>query len=577
MPATAASIGVLAGGASNSVNTGGGAGIQAMFSASARANDDRKRLLRLVWQDPKEKGPSVAVTSFCGEMSYSHQVLVDPSKCSSWESLRSEARQNFHIPDHAQIRFENEARLDLEVAFPNYLTDPPRLLATLDQVENVLVVTDSGQDFSYSFKPELSVSSIDVATDLDHVTAIMELIENALEALLTGDPNNTSLAKVEISFDNTTNSISIKDNGCGMSKDDVHRAINMAQRKAQKTAAEIANDDMLSGRFGRFGVGLKAAFVFGKNVLLRLDSKQADAGGRVQAELDYKQMQEDNVYRGNISLPKSSAADQPGTKITISRIDPVFWKEHGEVNQLGTWSLKPEARKRLAEKYCLYMHGVSVLQRALIAGGHKSGLKMALPDTGLRRQLAIIVEGKDLRLEPTNDVLQRTFALCGQRQRANDPSGSASQDMIFPHPLWHTTLTCTGESGVGQTPGKRSADKNRTVAELVLFFRPKVGEEPAEEDNIFWSTGPSVMVFWQGLYFAEERLDAQVLPWMKKAKESYNKRTEGDMVDACDRVLGFLFLDGSFRPDSHKTRLHMQDEQVKEAQLLKSAPHSDFL
>jgi hypothetical protein len=225
----------------------------------------------------------------------------------------------------------------------------------------------------------------------------------------------------------------------------------------------------------------------------------------------------------------------------------------------------------------MYMHGVIVLQRALIAGGHKSGLKMALPDTGLRRQLAIIVEGKDLRLEPTNDVLQRTFALCGQRQRADDPSGSAAQDMIFPHPLWHTTLTCTGESGVGQTPGKRSADKNRTVAELVLFFRPKVGEEPAEEDNIFWSTGPSVMVFWQGLYFAEERLDAQVLPWMKKAKESYNKRTEGDMVDACDRVLGFLFLDGSFRPDSHKTRLHMQDEQVKEAQLLKSAPHSDFL
>jgi hypothetical protein len=25
-----------------------------------------------------------------------------------------------------------------------------------------------------------------------------------------------------------------------------------------------------------------------------------------------------------------------------------------------------------------------------------------------------------------------------------------------------------------------------------------------------------------------------------------------------------LFLDGSFRPDSHKTRLHMQDELVKE-------------
>ena len=344
---------------------------------------------------------------------------------------------------------------------------------------------------------------------------------------------------------------------------------HIARKEAVVLTNELSFCSMLSGRFGRFGVGLKAAFVFGKNVLLRLESKQANAGGRVMAELDYKQMQETNVYRGNISLPKSSAADLPGTKITISRIDPVFWKEHGEVNQVGTWSLKPEARKRLAEKYCLYMHGVLVLQRALVAGGHKSGLKMALPNSGQRRQLAIIVEGKDLRTEATNDVLSRMFTLCGNRQRADDASGSASQAptqdmMVFPHPLWHTSLTCTGESGVGQTPGRRAADKNRTVAELVLFFRPKVGEEPAEEDTQFWSSGPSVMVFWQGLYFAEERLDAQVLPWMKKAKESYNKRTEAEMVDACDRVVGFLFLDGSFRPDSHKTRLHMQDEQVKE-------------
>ena len=196
-------------------------------------------------------------------------------------------------------------------------------------------------------------------------------------------------------------------------------------------AAAVTNElsfcSMLSGRFGRFGVGLKAAFVFGKNVLLRLDSKQANAGGRVLAELDYKQMQETNVYRGNISLPKSSAADPPGTKITISRIDPVFWKEHGEVNQVGTWSLKPEARKRLAEKYCLYMHGVLHLQRALVAGGHKSGLKMAKPDSGQRRQLAIIVEGKDLRYDGTNNVLWRMLALCGQRQRLEDASGSASQ------------------------------------------------------------------------------------------------------------------------------------------------------
>jgi hypothetical protein len=36
--------------------------------SGAQVRDDRKRMIRLVWQDPKEKAPSAAVTSFCGEM-----------------------------------------------------------------------------------------------------------------------------------------------------------------------------------------------------------------------------------------------------------------------------------------------------------------------------------------------------------------------------------------------------------------------------------------------------------------------------------------------------------------------------
>ena len=129
----------------------------------------------------------------------------------------------------------------------------------------------------------------------------------------------------------------------------------------------------------------------------------------------------------------------------------------------------------------------------------------------------------------------------------------------------HTTLTAKNDAPLGQTTGKnRTPDKHRVVAELVLFFVPKVGEEPAEEDSLALAQLPRIMVFWQGLYFAEERLDAQVLPWMKKARDACNKRTQSEVADAFDRVVGFLFLDGSFRPDSHKTRLHMQDEQVKE-------------
>ena len=281
-------------------------------------------------------------------------------------------------------------------------------------------------------------------------------------------------------------------------------------------------------------------------------------------------MQENNVYSGTISLPKSSnASEGPGTKITISRIDGVFWKEHGEVDQLGRWHLKPEARKRLAEKYCLYMHGVLPLQRALQATGYRGGLAMAREGSGQRRPLCISVEGKNLALDEANDVFSRLNALCGRRQGAdgNGAGGSARASepmMVFPNPLWHKTLTCKGEPALGQTPGRRVSANNRTVAELVLFFVPKVGEEPAEDDTIIGASTPRIMVFWQGLYFAEERLDAQVLPWMKKARESFKGRTQTEVADAFDRVVGFLFLDGTFRPDSHKTRLHMQDEMVKE-------------
>ena len=414
------------------------------------------------------------------------------------------------------------------------------------------------------------VTSIDVATDLDHITAIMELIENSLEALLTaGDPNDTSIAKVDIKMDQLTSSITITDNGCGMSKDDVHRAINMAQRKQQQTAEEIAEDDMLSGRFGRFGVGLKAAFVFGKSVLLRLDSKQAVAGGRVTAELDYRAMQETGVYSGTIAMPKTSVGDAThGTTIKISRIDTAFWKEHG-TDQLGTWRLNEAAKKRLAEKYCLYMHGVNDIQRAMETKGYKKGLEMARKGSGQRRPLQICVDGTNLQQElHNNHVLQRIHSLCGVRPRVDLlQSGSGeqlSQELcqVWPNPMWHQTLIAKGEAGgggAGGTPGRRRKN-DRACAELLLFFQPKIGEETKEqvEENAGGSTMPRIMVFWQGLYFAEERLDAQVLPWMAKAKDSLKKRTDAELLDAHERVVGFLFLDGSFRPDSHKTRLHMQ-------------------
>lgn len=64
--------------------------------------------------------------------------------------------------------------------------------------------------------------------------------------------------------------------------------------------------------------------------------------------------------------------------------------------------------------------------------------------------------------------------------------GAAQHDTAFPNPLWHQTLTRKIHLPPGQTPVKKGPEKMRTVAELVLFFMPKVGEEPGEDDTRFW-------------------------------------------------------------------------------------------
>jgi len=58
------------GGAAAGSSGGVAMGSMAARISGAQVRDDRKRMIRLVWQDPKEKTPSAAVTSFCGEMNY---------------------------------------------------------------------------------------------------------------------------------------------------------------------------------------------------------------------------------------------------------------------------------------------------------------------------------------------------------------------------------------------------------------------------------------------------------------------------------------------------------------------------
>src|ERR1700733_9695024 len=124
---------------------------------------------------------------------------------------------------------------------------------------------------------------------------LRELISNAADAcdklrfeaigqpdLLSGDPD----LHVDISVDNDAKTITIRDNGIGMTRDDVIANIGTIASSGTRKFLEALSADQKSeaNLIGQFGVGFYSAFVVADKVTLSTRRAGAEAGEGVRWE-----------------------------------------------------------------------------------------------------------------------------------------------------------------------------------------------------------------------------------------------------------------------------------------------------
>tara|TARA_Y100001968_G_scaffold222859_1_gene205631 strand:+ start:220 stop:2127 length:1908 start_codon:yes stop_codon:yes gene_type:complete len=106
----------------------------------------------------------------------------------------------------------------------------------------------------------------------DHEIFIRELISNSVDAInkrrmasIAGDVNGSDLGKIEIKIDKENKSLTISDNGIGMTAEEVKKYINqVAFSSAEEFLEKYNNQD--EQIIGHFGLGFYSSFMVAKNV-----------------------------------------------------------------------------------------------------------------------------------------------------------------------------------------------------------------------------------------------------------------------------------------------------------------------
>ena len=108
----------------------------------------------------------------------------------------------------------------------------------------------------------------------------------------------------------------------------------------------------MSGRFGKYGIGLKCGFRFGDNVILKIQTKTKSSKAMITATLNYAFMRSTHSWNFpveneaiNHSLFSESEADSVaesanlcpigchGTCIRIENVPQEFWIEYFDINE----------------------------------------------------------------------------------------------------------------------------------------------------------------------------------------------------------------------------------------------------
>jgi molecular chaperone HtpG len=169
---------------------------------------------------------------------------------------------------------------------------------------------------------------------------LRELISNAVDAIsklkkvsLTEEFEGGTDYKVQITFDKEARTLSIEDNGIGMTADEIKKYINqIAFSGAEDFLKKYENSENKPGIIGHFGLGFYSSFMVSTKVVIQTKSYQKNSVAvqwESESGVDFKIIPSDKENRG--------------TKITL-HLD----SESGEY--LDKWKLK-----ELVKKYCDFL------------------------------------------------------------------------------------------------------------------------------------------------------------------------------------------------------------------------------
>ena len=178
---------------------------------------------------------------------------------------------------------------------------------------------------------------------------LRELISNASDALdkarfesITKSDKYTGMdnLRIKIEIDEQNRILTIKDNGIGMTKDDVIQNIGSIARSGtkaflEKIKQESANKESGIDLIGQFGVGFYSAFMVADNIIIETKNVESDSGVRWESSGD-----------GSYSIEEIDKKDR-GTNI-ILKLKP---KEENEDDYSNRYTLE-----RLIQKYSNYVH-----------------------------------------------------------------------------------------------------------------------------------------------------------------------------------------------------------------------------
>jgi hypothetical protein len=210
--------------------------------------------------------------------------------------------------------------------------------------------------FSEDFVPDPKMLVDGGVTEYDFVTALAEIIDNSIEAMLETD----AAPFLSIKYDGTAgrSNIVIRDNGKGMIREDIIKWGTLGMNSKQRGVSMVScpYPQYLCGQFSRFGVGSKnAAFFLGDNVSVESKSKNSKSIHSVSFQRSLLEIRrkdgKEGWWKDDVSsvIAPTDKQDLHYTETTITALKPQF------LNILA--DAMDQYRARLEEIYHFYIFG----------------------------------------------------------------------------------------------------------------------------------------------------------------------------------------------------------------------------